>query len=580
MLHLPLEKFPVREKLIGFYAILLGLPVLHGEAFANALAKGSRATATAEAAVRAAPSPSSQLLGSNRLGTLGTIVDGPVTAGGTTWWKVDYEGILDGWSAAGQLGAAYFPPRESAGGWRSLVAINATPSAAQKASIRNQAGIDWDRLKLAHNYTQSAYAGSSLLVIRNGWIAGEWGSKSVTGVGSISKSLTGLTLAKLFDLSAAGSLPRRIGPDDFVHSYVQPEWSSKDARKKQIRVDHLLTMSSGLTPDDKPKQPDYLKLLLAQPVKTAPEREWSYQSMSVDLLGVAMQRLAGKPVRELFNQHIAARLGIANIPWDGFDGYTRASSGAEMAPRDLARIGYLMMMNGRWGSGSSQSQVVSAANVAYLRRGPACVQTAAFKATPVSSFTPDTTSNQFYGRLWWTNHRGTALGTNVPGDAFYALGLREKLLIVVPSLNLVVVRIGEAPVSSGSFRRELAKRVMAAVTTPTPTFNTPRVASMTLMNNATGKPVTLCDPMPADAVVDYAKLGTRKLSLRANTAPAAVGSLLFDLGNHLPAETKTNGNSGARATWAPSVGRHTVTVTPYASGGAAGLSLTQSYTVR
>ena len=107
------------------------------------------------------------------------------------------------------------------------------------------------------------------------------------------------------------------------------EWSAKDARKKQIRIDHLLTMASGLTPDDKPKQPNYLKLIMAQPVRAAPEREWSYQSMSVDLLGVAMQRLAGKPVRELFNQHIASPIGVPNVAWDGFDGYTRARA----APR-------------------------------------------------------------------------------------------------------------------------------------------------------------------------------------------------------------------------------------------------------
>ena len=254
-----------------------------------------------------------------------------------------------------------------------------------------------------------------------------------------------------------------------------------------------------------------------------------------------------------------------------------------MPARDLARIGYLMMNNGRWDSGASQRQIVSAANVAYLRRGPACVQTAAFKPTPGSPFTPDTTSNQFYGRLWWTNLRGTALGANVPSDAFYALGLRENLLIVVPSLDLIVVRLGEAPVSSSAFRRELMKRVMAAVTTPQPTFNAQRVASLTLMNNATKKAVALCDPMPTGAVVDYAKLGTRNLSLRPNMVPGSVGSLVFDLGKHSPAKATASGAAGSKATWAPAVGPHTVTVTPYAkagAGGAAGLPLTQSYTVR
>ncbi|HMR32589.1 MAG TPA: serine hydrolase [Geminicoccaceae bacterium] len=534
--------------------------------------------ASGDAVVRAAPSGSAQLLGTHRLGMLGTIVDGPVTDQGTTWWKVDYEDTMDGWSPAGRLGGAYFPPRESSGGWRSLTRAGATPSSSQKSEIRAKAGLDWDKLSLAHAYGRSFSSSSSLLVIRNGWVAGEFGSTAAVGVGSVSKSLTALTLAKLFDLSASGSLKRKIGPDDYVHGYVPPEWS-KDSRKKQIRFDHMMTMSSGLTPDDRPTQPDYLKLVMSQSVRAAPRREWSYQSAPVDLIGIAMQRLTGKRVRDLFTQHIGSRIGIASLSWDTFADHTRASSGAKMSPRDLARVGHLMMMNGRWGSSSSQSQVVSAGNIAYLRRGPGCVQSADFRATPDSPFLAESSSPQSYGRLWWTNLRGTALGSAVPSDAFFAVGLREKLLIVVPSLDLIVVRIGDAPTTVAEFRRELMKRVMAAVTGPATSYNGPRVASLSLVQAKSGKPITLCDPMPADVVIELDKLPTRDVAFRANMAPSGVGSLHYYL--HGPqSERKTSGS--AAASWPLSEGPHSLTVTPYAKsnlGGGAGVPLVQHYVI-
>ena len=550
-------------------------------AAAAALERGNRVTTTGDAAVRVAPSDSAQLLGTHRQGALGTLVDGPVKLDGTTWWKVDYEGTLDGWSPSAKLAGAYFPPRESSGGWRSLVkGSGATPSSSQKSEIRSKAGLDWDKLKQAHSYSQGFSSGSSLLVIRNGWIAGEWGPTSAIGVGSVSKSLTGLTLAKLFDLSASGSLKRKIGPDDYVHSYVPAEWSSKDSRKKQIRFDHMMTMSSGLTPDDRPTQPDYLRLVMSQSVRAAPQREWSYQSAPVDLIGIAMQRLTGKRVRDLFTQHIGSRIGIASLSWDTFADHTRASSGAKMSPRDLARVGHLMMMNGRWGSSSSQSQVVSAGSIAYLRRGPGCVQSADFRVTPDSPFLAESSSPQSYGRLWWTNLRGTALGPAVPSDAFFAVGLREKLLIVVPSLDLIVVRIGDAPTTVAEFRRELMKRVMAAVTGPATSYNGPRVASLSLVQAKSGKPIALCDPMPADVVIELDKLPTRDVAFRANTAPSGVGSLHYDL--HGPqAERKAAGS--AAASWPLSVGPHSLTVTPYAKsnlGGGAGVPLVQHYVVK
>jgi CubicO group peptidase (beta-lactamase class C family) len=358
---------------------------------------------------------------------------------------------------------AYFPPSEASGGWRSLVVRNQTPTATQKTKIRTTAQIDWDKLKLAHDYSRTFTASSRVLVIRNGWIAGEWGDITNYNVASVTKSFTGLCFAKLFDLSAAGSLSKSIGLQSFAYLYLPSTWDDADARKRNIRIEHLMTMSSGLEPHDNPNQADYLNVVLNQPVRVPPATEWSYASLPVDLSSIAFQRTAGKTLRAFFNQHIGSPLGIPALTWNTFDSFSRGATGASITPRNLARIGYLMLMNGAWDSGSGQRQVVSSGRISSLRTWPSFLENVIFRATPSSPFMVESGSQLSYGRLWWLNRTGAMLGSAVPRNAYYAHGFKETLLVVVPGKSLVVVRFGPEPIVLPAFRREFMKRVMAAM---------------------------------------------------------------------------------------------------------------------
>ncbi|MBI3462362.1 MAG: hypothetical protein HY000_04785 [Planctomycetes bacterium] len=115
-----------------------------------------------------------------------------------------------------QLAAAqtYYPPPESQGDWRSLVPVNETPTAEQRQAVRDKTAFDWDKLHDAWGFVQSFGGTNGLLVIRNGWIAAEWDDLNrPIAVHSCTKSLTAVAMAKLFDLSDAGQLPKKIGPD-------------------------------------------------------------------------------------------------------------------------------------------------------------------------------------------------------------------------------------------------------------------------------------------------------------------------------------------------------------------------------
>src|SRR5436853_7106881 len=86
----------------------------------------------------------------------------------------------------------YFPPPEEKGGWRTMLPESGAPDAAQKAKIREIAGVDWDKLNQAWELCGAVEGAGQLLVIRRGHIVGEWSKdcdrKKACNIYSSSKS--------------------------------------------------------------------------------------------------------------------------------------------------------------------------------------------------------------------------------------------------------------------------------------------------------------------------------------------------------------------------------------------------------
>jgi CubicO group peptidase (beta-lactamase class C family) len=280
-------------------------------------------------------------------------------------------------------------------------------------------------------YSRSFTSDHAVLIWQDGTIVFEDGNVTKNyPVASISKSLTGLVLGKLMDEG-------KFGPSSFLHQYLPTDWVGSDTRKRSIKLWHAMTMCSGLQPHDAPGQAGYDPLALKTVAN--PAVHWAYASAPVDLLGIAAQRRSGSSVQSLFNSRICEPLGIPSVDWTvPFSGYTRASSGAVMSARNLVKIGQLMLADGKWGS----TQVVTASRCDWLRSHPAELDDLTFTSTPGSPFPMSSSAPRFYGHLWWTNVTGAGLGSSVPRSAYYAHGLREQLLVVVPDGKLIAVRLG------------------------------------------------------------------------------------------------------------------------------------------
>ena len=363
--------------------------------------------------------------------------------------------------------AQYVPPPESSGGWRRLVPANTIATIEQKANIRSVAGLDWDVLKQA--WDASSQYGGSFLVIRNGWIAAEWGTPSTAiAMGSCTKSVTALTMQRMFDMSAAGAFASAIGPDDLAFRYLPASWAEHPDRQT-ITIRNLLTMSSGLEPDDAPPSPSkdttsYQLKLLNPPVRTTPWTEWSYASLPVDVLSLVAENVTGMRLGDFFQQQIGNRIGVTKMQWAALGTHTYASAYGSITARDLARISYLMLRGGTWGGES----VVSTARVDEITRFEPWLAGTVYG--PQIVFPTDPESHSRYGHLVWTNRtQSPYVGAGVPADAYYCAGFRTNFAVVIPSLDLIVVRLqnGPQPWSDALFSGIVTKVVQSAVSMDT-----------------------------------------------------------------------------------------------------------------
>jgi CubicO group peptidase (beta-lactamase class C family) len=116
------------------------------------------------------------------------------------------------------------------------------------------------------------------------------------------------------------------------------------------------------------------------------------------------------------------------------------ASGMFVNANAMARVGLLFLRKGLWANDQRVLQE------SFVTTVSAPVAANASLPNPQGADFPNATVN--YGVLWWTNANGQL--PNVPHDAFWAWGLGDSLIVVIPSLDIVAVRAGAqaAPGSS------------------------------------------------------------------------------------------------------------------------------------
>src|SRR5258705_13437109 len=140
--------------------------------------------------------------------------------------------------------ASYFPPADTAGGWRT--ATNGTQT-------REVAGIDLPRLEQAWEFTQRCTQNAGLLVVRNGWLVfekyvGRASRNANPDMASTGKAYTssacGIMLQEFRDKIPEG-LDTKVFTPKFLPEAFNAEGKLDDSRRADITLGQLLCMTGG-----------------------------------------------------------------------------------------------------------------------------------------------------------------------------------------------------------------------------------------------------------------------------------------------------------------------------------------------
>jgi CubicO group peptidase (beta-lactamase class C family) len=345
-----------------------------------------------------------------------------------------------------------------------------------KTMTSQEAGLDAARLEaLTHELAERRT--TAFLIVRRGKIVCEWyapgnGPEKLQGTASLAKAIVG-GMSLLIAMNDG-----RIGPNDLASKYI-PSWKD-DQRKSRITIRHLATHTSGIedaNQDDLPheelagwkgafwrRDPDPFSISFHQaPVLFDPGTRYAYSNPGMAALAYAVTaslKCAPQPdIKALLEERVIRPLGIPASEWsigygrnykvDGLNLHATWGGGA-FTPRAVAKLGSLMLHRGEW----DHRQLIERDSVA---------KALSYDGTPLAAG-PEDENAPASGLGWWLNTKGGWEG--VPKDAFGGAGAGHQLLLVVPSLDLVVVRNGQRLDSDPpdkSFWPPLVARVMRPV---------------------------------------------------------------------------------------------------------------------
>lgn len=280
----------------------------------------------------------------------------------------------------------------------------------------------------------AAYAGGSGMILRGGAILSQWGDVDrLHDLQSATKSIGVMALGLAVD---DGLIRMDDKIADYCPGIIPPSLeNSGSGWVDQVTFLHLATHTAGFG-----KPGGHAPMLLE------PGTAWAYSDGATNHLADCLTVVFGRDLKELLFERVFTPIGInpSDLKWrdnqyrePAIAGVARRElgSGIHSNVRAMAAIGRLFLNAGMW----EGKQIIAKEFMDRVRKPIAAVASLPVKNDGLSEF--EDASKQ-YGLLWWNNGIGTMPA--VPEDAFWAWGLRDNLILVIPSLDLVAVRAGES----------------------------------------------------------------------------------------------------------------------------------------
>ena len=329
----------------------------------------------------------------------------------------------------------YFPPPDSAGGWRTLKDAKA---------LRLRAGVDKTRLEQAWEQCQRCSANSGLVIVRRGWLVSENYAGRASRMCNPDMASTG----KCFTSIACGimlkefqsKIPQGLDTRVFTREFLPEAFPLDDPRKAEITLGQLLCMSAGfhgegsspgfadgkivpLTPVPGQDIRDVDGSSLRTPLWCDPGKGYSYSSPAPHIASMVLRRVTGMELREYIDTRLAKPQGW--VAWDYclqrgdyLMPHANGAGSTALHATDAVRFAYCLARGGKWAG----KQVVPPEYLALCN-----------KMLPYNPHSPF--SLQF-------EHNADGHVAGAPRDAFWKSGAGGFCLYVVPSLDLVLYKMG------------------------------------------------------------------------------------------------------------------------------------------
>lgn len=271
------------------------------------------------------------------------------------------------------------------------------------------------------------YKTTAFLVVRNDSVVYEqyWDGfreDSPSNSFSVAKTIVSILVGIAIDEGKIKSVDQPVG--DFIPRF-------KEGKNAELKIKHLLTMSSGINFDENYKSPvgypakayfgsDINKITIAHNVVEDPGKNFIYLSGNTQILGIVLETATGKTLSDYAAEKLWMPIQSKNTALWSLDdqGNEKAYCCFNSNARDFSRIGSLYLHKGKWG----EEQVVSEQ---YVNAS----------IVPADLLNKWGKPNDAYGYSWW-------LTTYKDHTIFYARGILGQYIFVIPDKNMVIVRLG------------------------------------------------------------------------------------------------------------------------------------------
>lgn len=312
------------------------------------------------------------------------------------------------------------------------------------------ASLGWNETELNSLYTYLQQKNTkAFLILKGGRIVAEKYFGSFTVDSNWYWASAGKTATAL--LVGIAQQEGWLNINNQTSQYLGTGWTSAPpAKEAMITVRHQLTMTTGL--DDAVQPDNDCTLPACLQYKADAGIRWSYHNAPYTLLEKVVEAATGSSYNNYFQLKVRDRIGMNGL-WikTGFNNVYYSTA------RSMARFGLLLMNKGKWNETAILSdgtyfnnQVNSSQNI-----------------------------NPAYGYLTWLNGKSSymlptlhasfngSLTPNAPADMYAALGKNDQKIYVVPSMNVVVIRMGESAgnvqLATSSFDNELWGKLKAVM---------------------------------------------------------------------------------------------------------------------